>query len=164
MNNLIVYASKHGTTKCCSEYLFSKLQGETILVDLKRDKLPGLNSFDTIVVGGSIYAGQIQESVKNFSHNHIDLLLKKRLGLFMCHYMRGGQAIAEFEDAFPFDLRDKAIVKGLFGGEFKLRNMNFFEKLLIKRAVQDNKLLPEINYKAIDDFAALLNTFYKINL
>jgi hypothetical protein len=45
---------------------------------------------------------------------------------------KGGNAISEFEEAFPFELKDKVIVKGLFGGEFKLKNMNFFEKLLNK--------------------------------
>lgn len=157
MNNLIVFASKHGTTKCCSEYLSSKLLGETTIINIRKDKLPKLKEFNTIIIGGSIYAGQIQEAIKNFSHNHIDILIKKRLGLFICHYLRGGLAISEFEEAYPFDLRDKAIVKGLFGGEFKLKNMNFFEMVLIKRAVKADKLLPWINYQSITDFASILN-------
>jgi menaquinone-dependent protoporphyrinogen oxidase len=154
MNNLIVYASKHDTTKCCSEYLSSKLLGETTIINLRKNKHPTLQNFDTIIIGGSIYAGQIQEAIKNFSHNHIDILTKKRLGLFICHYLRGGLAISEFEEAFPFELKDKAIVKGLFGGEFKLNSLNFFEKLLIKRAMKTDNLLPKINYQAIDNFAS----------
>lgn len=157
MNNLIVFATKHGTTKLCSEILSSKLLGETTLVNIRKDKMPNLNNFDTIIIGGSIYAGQIQESIKNFNNNNLEYLTKKRLGLFICHYLRGESAILEFEDTYPFDLKDKAIAKGLFGGEFNLKKMNFIEKLLIKRATKADKLLPKINYHAIDEFSSLLN-------
>jgi menaquinone-dependent protoporphyrinogen oxidase len=107
MNNLIVYASKLGTTKCCFEHLSSKLLGETTIINIRKDKL---HDFDTIIIGGSIYTGQIQEALKNYSHNHIYIVTKKRLGLFICNYVRGGNAISEFEEAFPFEFKDKAIL------------------------------------------------------
>src|SRR6056297_3111760 len=86
MSTLIVYATKYGCTEKAVNRLADYLDGETQLLNLgsKDNKDLKLEEYDTVVVGGSIYAGNIQQEVKNFCSENINILLQKKLGLFIC--------------------------------------------------------------------------------
>lgn len=66
MKNLIVYATKHGTAKKCAEMLKTRLNGETVLANVKETP-PDLEDFDTVVLGGSIYIGKMQKNYQIMS-------------------------------------------------------------------------------------------------
>ena len=55
MKNLIVFITKYGSVEKSSQLLKGKLQGETTIVNLKKDSVPDLQDFDNIILGGSIY-------------------------------------------------------------------------------------------------------------
>lgn len=84
MNTLIVYASKYGCTEKCARLLADQLTGTVELHHLKKDRAKDWSSYDTIVIGGPIYAGQIRKEVTAFCEEHMELLKQKRLGLFIC--------------------------------------------------------------------------------
>jgi menaquinone-dependent protoporphyrinogen oxidase len=128
MRTLIVYATKHGCAEKCALKLKEKLAGEVTLVNLNKTNYNHLDDFTAIVVGGSIYAGQIQKRVRQFCETHSAKLREKPLGLFLC-CMEAEKAPEQFETAFAPELRNHAVAKGLFGGEFNLETMNFLEKL-----------------------------------
>ncbi|MDA1478018.1 flavodoxin domain-containing protein [Bacillus changyiensis] len=153
MKTLVVFCSNHGTTEKAVKHLVSQLPGEIKSIDLKREKIKvDINEFEYVLIGGSIHAGQIQGKLRSFMKNNMEILLHKKLGLFLCCMQEGETAQKQFEQAFPKELRKKAIVHGLFGGEFLVTKMNFIEKAIVKKVsgvVTDTSAL---NTKAIKEF------------
>lgn len=131
MKTLIIYASKHGTAEKCSQLLKSKLQGEVTIVNIKKENVPDINSFQNIIIGGSIYIGKIQKSLSEFCVKNLDELKRKNIGLFIC-CMNTKDAEMQLDNAFPKELLSIASTKECFGGEFNLKEMNFMEKTIIK--------------------------------
>ena len=152
MNTLIIYMSHHGTTRKIVRQLQEKLgKEETMIAELEQEQLPDLNSFSTILIGGSIHMGQIQPAIKRFCSENMTLLLEKRIGLFLC-FMNKEQGQREFENAFPAELRNHAVANGLFGGELLLDQMNFIEKLVVKKISHVHENVTEINEEAVESF------------
>jgi len=66
MKTIIIYGSTYGYTKECAERLKEYLDGEVMLVDATAGTITPIDKFDNIVIGGSIYMGQIQKKVKAY--------------------------------------------------------------------------------------------------
>jgi len=153
MNTLIVYISSHGCAEKSAMKLKQLLQGEVSLCNLKTDKVPRLEPFNNIIAGGSIHASKVQKKMKEFCMIHHETLLQKKLGLFLCHMEEGEKAMKQFDDAYPEDLRNKAIAHGLFGGEFDFEKMNFFEKLIVKKVAKITESVFRLDESKIQEFA-----------
>src|SRR5688572_3334875 len=150
MNSLIVYMSHHGTTRKVALQLAEHLgKDKTTLIDLNSEVVPDLNLFDTILIGGSIHAGQIQKKISEFCTSHQDILKRKRVGLFMCA-MEKHEIKAEFDKAFPEWLRKLAVAHGFFGGELLLEKMNFIERTFVKTIYGIKKSVYDLNHEAIE--------------
>jgi menaquinone-dependent protoporphyrinogen oxidase len=138
MKTLIVYGTKHGSAEKCCKLLKSKLSGEITTINIKKENVPDLSTFDSVIIGGSIYAGQIQKEIKIFCTNNLDELKSKKVGLFIC-----GLSDDKFEEqlnnAFPKELASCAIAKEYFGGEFIFKNANFLEKFIMKKIAKTDK-------------------------
>ena len=130
MKTLILYTTKHGTTTKCAEQLAKKFPGQVDVMKLS-DNHPEMTGYDTVILGGSIYAGKIQKEMKAFCSSYIDTLKRKRLGLFLC-CMSVDQAAAELKASFPDELFVHATATGRLGGGYKFSDMGFFEKMMIK--------------------------------
>lgn len=134
MKTLIVYCSSHGTTEKAVQLLSEWMEGDVLAVDLRRDKvLFEVKDYDFVIIGGSIHAGSIQGKIKHFIGKYQDILLTKKLGLFLCCWHEGETAIEQFNNAFPEDLRNLAVASGIFGGEFLVSKMNFIERQIVKK-------------------------------
>ncbi|PEQ94155.1 flavodoxin [Bacillus sp. AFS006103] len=158
MKCLIVYCSSHGTTEKAVRFLSEGLDGKVLTVDLKRDKEQfDLAKFDTVIIGGSIHAGNIQRKIKQFIRNNLNTLLEKNIGLFLCCMHDGESAIEQFNNAFPQELRKNSVAMGLFGGEFLLSEMNFLEKQIVKKVSGATIDQSNLDYEAIKEFASKLN-------
>ncbi len=159
MKSLIVYCSSHGTTEKAVGILKERLEGYVLSVDLRKEKVPAdIKNFDTIIIGGSIHAGNIQKRVKQFIKDHHDDLMQKELGLFLCCMQEGDAAIEQFNHAFPQDLRKNSSAMGLFGGEFLLSKMNFIEKQIVKKVSGVTADQSTLDKEAIKEFASRLNS------
>ena len=101
MKTLITYCTTHGCTEKTATELKQFFGGEVLLVNLKKEPVPDLSSFDRIIVGGSIHAGQIQKKVKDFCTQNIDVLKNKELGLFICCMEHGEKHESQLQDAYP---------------------------------------------------------------
>lgn len=157
MKTAIIYASSHGTTEKVAKQIHLGLGADsTCLINLKATRTVDLSMFDTLIIGGSIHAGQMQGRVKTFCKKNMVDLLQKRVGLFMVG-MSEPEFENEFNNAFPELLRNHAITSKCVGGEFLFEKMNFLEKLIVKKVsgitqniskIDDNKiaeLVKEIN-------------------
>ncbi len=157
MRTLLVYSSKYGCTEKCAEILAKKLLGETRLINLKKDKNPDLSGYDRVVVGGPVYIGKINKEVKSFCAINLDLLKKRKLGLFICCMAEGKQAKDELDGAFPKELLETAAAKDYFGGEFMVTKMNPIDRLIVKKIAKTEKDVSNILTDRIERFARLMN-------
>lgn len=152
MKTLIVYASSNGCTETCSEKLAEALPDSPQLANIKKSRQLNLENFDTILIGGSIYAGRIQGAIKKFCDKNLEELKHKQIGLFLCCMEEGETAVKQFESAYPEELRKHAIAKGLFGGEFNFEKMNFVQKAIIKKIAKTDKSISKISEENIAEF------------
>jgi len=155
MKTTIVYATKHGCTRKYAETLASLLPG-AVLSDLKTDSSPGLDAFDTVIVGGSIHAGQVQKSVRAFCEKNRDVLRQKKLGLFISCMEEGEKARQELENAFPADLASGAAAVAHFGGAFDFDKMNFLERVIVRKVAKVSASVSRFDEAAVRDFAKRL--------
>ncbi|MBU1075756.1 MAG: flavodoxin domain-containing protein [Spirochaetes bacterium] len=152
MNTTIIYMTKHGTAEKAARILEEKIRDNVQIINLKQDKNPDLSDFDTIIIGGSIHIGKIQKGIKNFCIKNMNILLRKRIGLYLCCMEQGTNACKQFDDAFPLELRKHASATGQFGGEFYFQRMNFIERAIIKKIANIEESISKLDVKAIDKF------------
>lgn len=130
MKTLVLYASSYGYAQSMAERIKAGLAGDVSCVNLNEKKQIDLSGVDTIVLGSSIYVGQIHKSMKEFIKINHDLLLKKRLVLYLCCAFEH-----EFENHlknnFPMDLLDHASMIQNLGGAIDKSKLNFGHKMMV---------------------------------
>ena len=82
-------------------------------------------------------------------------MLKKRLGLFLC-FMSKTEGKKEFENAFPETLRKASRANGLFGGELILEEMNFMERMIVRKVSGVKESVSEIDREAVEAFEEMM--------
>jgi menaquinone-dependent protoporphyrinogen oxidase len=157
MKSIIIYESLHGSTEKCAMLLSEVLNSDTQIARLQEMDDIGINDFDIVIIGGSIHNGVIQLRIEDFIQKYNTQLLEKHIGLYLCCMEEGETARIQFERAFPSELRNKAIATGLFGGEFNLKKMSFFEKRLIRKLTGIRSSVSKIDADAIWAFAEKMN-------
>lgn len=153
----ILFASSHGTTEKVAHLLKDYLKRPVEIVNLRKNPKPDISHFETVIIGGSIHVGSMQRKVKKFIEQNKDILMRKKLGLFICCMFDGEVAQKQFETAFPEELRKVALAKGLFGGEFIFEKMNLLEKLAVKKVNGASSNVSTINLEEIKIFAREIN-------
>lgn len=152
MKTAICFASKHGTTEKVAHILEHSMEGDITLFDLHENKNPDLSAFDTVIIGSSVHIGSVQSEVKKLLKEKHTLLLQKKLGLYLCHGSEGEEAKQEFDNNYPEDLRNHATALGLFGGEFLLEKMNWFERFIVKKMAKISESESRLKEDAIEEF------------
>lgn len=161
MKTLVIYSTKHGCTELCAEKLSGQLLGSVDLYSLKSKKVPELTLYDNIIIGGSIYMGKIQKEVSEFCNQNLELLKKKKLGLFICCMGEGETAEKQLETSFPKELLDIAVVKSNFGGMFDFKKMNFMERTIVKKVSKITGDTSNIREDMIKEFANFMDEVVK---
>ena len=142
METIIIYGSKYGYTEDCVKSLADQIKGEVILFNIYNEKIPNIDEFDNIIIGGSIYMGQVQKKLKLYCTQNNRSLVNKRLVLFLCCGLPENFE-QTLKNVFPEELLEKAVVKECFGGDLRTGRMNFADKmisgLMKKAAAKDGK-------------------------
>jgi menaquinone-dependent protoporphyrinogen oxidase len=157
MKTLIAYCTSHGCTTKTAAELKDLLETEVQLCNLKSEKHAPLDEYDTIIIGGSIHAGQVQKRLKNFCNKNLSILKQKDIGLFICCMEEGEKAEQQLKEAFPEELHQIAKASGIFGGEFNFNRMNFIEKYIVKKVGKVEQSISKIDHKAIQKFSSKMN-------
>lgn len=150
MSILIAYATKNNTTRTCANLLFEKLPHADI-VNLS-SKQPDISEYDTIIIGSNIRFNYINDDVKKFIGNNIDLLMTKRVAIYICcgFSEKSNQYILH---NFPRKLLDKCLCVECFGGTFNVKPYRIYDKFVMKTVIKnyklDNRDLPKIDNKSI---------------
>lgn len=145
MKGIIIYSTKHGSVEKCAEILKSKLNTDVILVNVKKENVPNLDNFDTVMIGGSIYMGKIQKEISEFCLENLNKLKDKKIGLFTCCMRNGELAEEQLNNTFPQELVSSAVAKKYFGGEFRFKKMNFLEKFIVKMVTKSDNNLSKLD-------------------
>ncbi len=156
MKTLIAYRTKYGTTALCAKKLNEKLNGICDIVDLKDDKDPDLAEYDTIIIGGSIYAGRMQGAVRRFVEKNKTALQNKKVGLYICCLYQDDKAREELEANFPIWLTAHAAVSDWFGGIAKLSGMSKTDRFIFSRIANIEDDIDSIREDRIDKFCSVL--------
>lgn len=159
MKNLIVYASRYGCTADCAKELASLLTTETEVLDIAKQSEIDLKNYDRVIVGSSVYMGQINKKIKKFCEDRKEELMGKVLVLFICSGIPENfrdVIVANFSD----DIQEHAIEVAYFGGRLDFSRMTFIDKAiagLMAKQKGQNKPVVEINEAAIREMAQRLN-------
>lgn len=157
-NTLIVYSSNHGTVDKCARELFRLTEGKVDICNLsEREMLPDLTKYNSVIVGGAIHEGKIEEEIAAFCTEHLDLLVTKRLGLFISCIHRGEEAQKHLDEAFPEKLRQRAVVRDYFGGEVNELKLNLWDRIVTTQMMEKEELEVELSKQKIRRFAELMS-------
>jgi menaquinone-dependent protoporphyrinogen oxidase len=155
---LIAFRSRYGATARCAAELAALLgPSESVLVDLASRHVPPVESFDVVLVGGSIYGGRIQRAVTSFCENNQRVLLQRPVGLFVCSFFGGEQARAQIDASFPAALLASAFARVPFGGELHLGSLRLLDRLLVRSLAPASRDVDLVRHEAITGLADTVN-------
>ncbi len=152
---LIIYATKHGAVTSCAEILSERLADDCTIINIKKDKIPSLDDFDSVILGFSVHAGSISNQIKKFAEDHISKLKNKRFGLFCSCLSEEDQAISYFHKNFSTNVIKATKTIGIFGGKILFEEMNFVERFLMKRITKKDTSFSTLNHENIAEFIRL---------
>ncbi|NDL67990.1 flavodoxin domain-containing protein [Anaerotalea alkaliphila] len=157
MSTLIVYSSKHGTTEKVVERLKDKLEQPVKAVNVSKEKNVDWDSWDKVIIGGPIYVGNLKSDLKIFVERHLEKILEKKIGLFICCMYHDDAAAEQFNHAYSDALLAAAQVDGWFGGEVHPWELSLLEKTVVRmvdKGVLENAVL---DLDEVDRFAGKMN-------
>jgi menaquinone-dependent protoporphyrinogen oxidase len=101
-------------------------------VDLKK-QMTDPSAYDRVILGSSIYGGQIQKEVRDYCKRYLDLLLQKRIGVYVTCLTREEEQIRQFlKCGFPHELVGHFVSFCAPGGAIYFSKINFLESMLSK--------------------------------
>lgn len=158
MKNIIIYGTRYGSATEVARRIQKELGCDCTLVNIMTDNVPSLDTFDTVILGGSIYIGKVQKELTAFVGKNLNLILSKKVGLFIC----AGAPTQEDRDkelqgAFPPELLTRAAAKDVLGYAFAFEKMRFFDKLIMKKIKGDAVSTYEYYDNRISQFAKALS-------
>lgn len=118
MSILILYATKTGATKECAELLSQKINCTICSIE---QSIPNLENYDTVILGAGVRMGKLYKPIKNYMKQHLDILVKKRIAVFICNaYPDTFQKV--IEKNLPIELVKQAVCIKSFGGKVPFSN------------------------------------------
>lgn len=153
MRTIIIYATKHGSAENAASMLKAWLEGEIQILNIMLEDVPNLAPYENVVLGGSIYMGKIQKKLAKYMAANLPILMKKRIGLFICAGEKEEIRRRELETAFPIELYTHAVCKEIFGYEIHYEKLNFIEKKLASAILGHNQSYCNLSEEKIKSFA-----------
>jgi menaquinone-dependent protoporphyrinogen oxidase len=153
---LICYGTRYGSAGEISEYIAETLRERGAIVEvinLKKEKVANLDTYDLIVVGSGIQMGKWTKEPLKFLKKNRETLSRKKVALFVscmsaakpetCDQARRNyldKIAAEFPDIAPISM-------GLFGGMIDTSKGNIMTKAIMqalaKSFVEEGEEVPE---------------------
>ena len=144
MKVLVVFASKHGSTKGIADFIGEKLRQSGADVDvLEVNQVRDLRSYDAFVIGSALYFGHWMKDAKRFVSRNRAILSSRPVWLFSSGPIGKERKDAKGRDLLdtsvsgPFELED--LKQGLqvkdhrvFFGAYDERSLGFFSRQLMK--------------------------------
>ena len=160
LKTLIVFVTKNGTTEECAQRLRERLgRGDTDLLNLRVQKLPDFDAYDCIILGSYIHYGHIGKRLKHFIALHKEMLLEKKLGIYLCKGFPIDR-MDPFEENFGKKILKHTVVRDCFGGILNPSKLKGKEKklanMVLDASAAQNLDAPKLCDERIERFAAAL--------
>jgi len=143
---LICYGSRYGTTTEVVQEMVKTAEGLGTKIEavfLKKDKPPtNLHEYDLVIIGSGIAAGQWTKEPLDFIKNHLDILSKVRVALFVvCGDAGSPEKCEDAQLAYLDKIVEKypglsPVSTALIGGVFDFKKYNFAVRALVKKIVK----------------------------
>lgn len=157
MKSIITYATKYGSTEEVAKRIKAELDEGTQLCNILTETVPPLDGYDTVILGGSIYMGRVQKQITEYCNSHLQELLKKNVGLFLCAGTpKEEDQQKELQMNFSETLLQHAAAKGVLGYAFSFEKMKFMDRFITKKIKGDSNSVAEYSDERISQFAKLL--------
>lgn len=151
MKTLILFATKHGAARDIAQKLAKRMNGATV-ADLGGTGVPTPDGYDCVIIGSSVYAGQLRKEAKAYATQHADALKATQLGLFVSGMSPEG--IQGYLDAnYPKEVAAHAKSVAMLGGAFDPAKAGFFERLVMRIITKNADAVSTISDEKIDQFA-----------
>lgn len=137
----LIYGTTYSFTKECVQILKENIEDEILVFNENSLNDATLEKADIVIIGGSIYMGQIQKGIKDYCYKNLELLKTKKIALFLCCGLAENFE-TNLKNAFPEELLLLAFSKECFGGELRTDKMKFSHKIITKlmeKAVKGNE-------------------------
>ncbi len=153
-NTAIIFATNYGTTEKVAEYLAENIvRSKPTIFNVKDVSEIDLSKFDTVILGGSVYLGDIQKEMSDFCAKYTKELLEKKLGLFLCgiepEMVRQDE---ELKMAYPKALYNHAQATAFVGGEIHMELLNPSQKFITQTLLGIKTSSSFLQYDLIDIF------------
>jgi menaquinone-dependent protoporphyrinogen oxidase len=156
MSTLIAYAGKHGATAELAQIMREAMAGEAETADLLRGKKIDPVGFDTVIVGGAVFAGSVHKAVRRFCEEHEETLRSRRLALFLCS-LREEDAEDTFARSFPAALREYAAEERWLGGRIIFSQHNPLMRGMLKKLIGSSEDIDTLRREEAGKLAAAVN-------
>jgi menaquinone-dependent protoporphyrinogen IX oxidase len=160
MNALVVFDSKHGTTKEAADRIADALgaQGDKAeLLDLRKGSKAAspLEGFDAVALGAPFYMGSWSKKARSFAAANADELARKAIGVFAVGAdpkLGDKAAIA----ALPASVASSVAASTYLGGRVKIASLSGFERFIVKMVGGKAEDYSSVDFGPIGAFAAAL--------
>lgn len=155
MKTAIIYSTTQGTTEKAATYIAQKLKDDEVtIIKLKKRTRVNVADYERIILGGSIYLGEIQSVMSKFCNDNFDELLNNpNIGIFVCgietELIRQDE---ELEMAFPKKIFQHAAATAFVGGEIIFEKLNPTQKFIAKNMLKVDKSTEFFRYDLMDIF------------
>ena len=130
MKTLIVYASTYGYTEEMVNKMVKESNYEFESVNILKNKSIDLSKYENIILGSCIYVGQINKELKKFIDHQHDILMQKKLGIFLaCAFEE--QFNTHLKSNFPADIMNHSELNINLGGKLQKDKLNFAHRVLV---------------------------------
>ncbi|WP_100488381.1 flavodoxin domain-containing protein [Sporolactobacillus pectinivorans] len=158
MKKILIYATKYGSTAEVAQRLNAALEEKGDLFNVMTDSVPPLDSYETVILGGSIYMGRVQKKLSAYINDHLKELLTKNIALFLCAGHPDEKTREnELKNSFSEALYRRAVAKDILGYAIDFEKMHFFDRLIMSKVKGDRISTAEYFDDRIAAFSKALN-------
>lgn len=152
MKTLIIYASTYGYTEEMVKKMVSESDTNVEALNIVSNCDVELAKYDAVILGSSIYVGQIHKELKNFIQKNMNELLVKKLGIFLvCGFE--AQFDTHIKNNFSEVLTQHATSIVYLGGKIQKDRLKFGHKLMvnmIEKTPEGMKPIPMYPNRTLD--------------
>lgn len=156
MKILVLYKSKHGSTKSCVQLIKDDSHHNIELREFQNGIIYNLDEYDHLIIAGSVYYGKIQKQVSEFIERYKDEIKQMKYSLILCcgnNELFGEQLANVFGDELV-----EGASRCIYGGHgYDFADMNFMEKIIVKKVSKVSESMTKLNYDDLKEFIQFLD-------
>jgi len=157
MKVLVAYCSRYGTARYCASVIAQRLTAPVDVVDLDATRTIDIAPYGLVVIGGSVYAGDIERRIVSFCESHRDQLLQKPLAVYLCCLYQGERALRQLHAAYPDWVLAHAFQAALPGGQLRYAELRWRDRIAVRGIAHAGEDVQALKPEALEALATAVN-------